>query len=66
MKTELIKIDGMSCMHCVKAVREELQKLDLNLKSVEIGSARVEYDETKVSRDKIYDSIKEAGFKVVL
>ncbi len=66
MKTELIKIDGMSCMHCVKSVREELQKLDLNLKSVEIGSARVEYDETKVSREKINDSIKEAGFKVVL
>ncbi|HKI78545.1 MAG TPA: cation transporter [Ignavibacteriaceae bacterium] len=65
MKTEKINIEGMSCQHCVMAVKNELSKLDLNLKDVQIGSAEIEYDENKVSADEINNAIEEAGYKLV-
>jgi len=65
MKNEVIKIEGMSCEHCVMAVRKELSKLDLNLKDVKIGSAEVEYDENKVKNSDIEKAIEEAGYKLV-
>jgi len=65
MKNEVIKIEGMSCEHCVMAVRKELSKLDLNLKDVKIGSAEVEYDEDKVKNSDIEKAIEEAGYKLV-
>ena len=65
MKTEKINIEGMSCQHCVMAVKKELTKLDLTLKDVQIGSAEIEYDENKVSNEDINNAIVEAGFKIV-
>ncbi|OIP57836.1 MAG: hypothetical protein AUK34_09835 [Ignavibacteria bacterium CG2_30_36_16] len=65
MTTEIIKIEGMSCMHCVKAVQLGLQKLNLLVKNVKVGSAEVEYDENKLSRTDIITAIEEAGYKVV-
>ena len=65
MKSEQIKIDGMSCQHCVMAVKKELSKLNINLKDVQIGSADLEYDESKVSKDDITKAVEEAGYKVV-
>ncbi len=64
MKNEIIKIEGMSCGHCVMAVKKELSKLDLNLKNVQIGSAEVEYDEHKVSYADIEKAIEEAGYSI--
>ena len=65
MTTKEFKIEGMSCMHCVKAVDIELNKLPLNEKKVEIGSAKVSYDESKIQPAQIEEAIKEAGYKVV-
>ena len=65
MKTEKIKIDGMSCGHCVMAVRKELLRLPLKIKDVSIGSAEVEYDEAKVTYDEIKKAIANAGYSVV-
>ncbi len=59
------KIEGMSCGHCVMAVNKELSKLDLDDKEVEIGSAKVRFDETKTSDQRIKEAIEEAGYKVV-
>ncbi len=64
MKEETLKIEGMTCGHCVMAVKKELQKLDLNIKDVQIGKATVEYDETKVNKKEIEDAVEEAGYKV--
>jgi copper chaperone len=64
MKVETVKIDGMSCYHCVMAVKKELSKLDLKLLDVEIGSAKIEYDELKVTEQNIKDAVEEAGYKV--
>ncbi|HZV13069.1 MAG TPA: cation transporter [Candidatus Kapabacteria bacterium] len=65
MKTETFKISGMSCDHCVHAVTKEIKKLPIEKTDVAIGSARVEYDEKKVSHDKIVAAIREAGYEVV-
>lgn len=64
MKKEY-KIDGMSCQHCVKAVEKELEKLPLLNKNVEIGNAKIEFDDSKVSDEAIKKAIEEAGYKVV-
>lgn len=64
MKTVII-IDGMSCQHCVMAVKKEIQKLDVQNLEVKIGEALVEYDENKVSDQNIKQAIVDAGFAVV-
>ena len=64
MKTENIKIEGMSCMHCIKAVKDELSNLPLEVKKVEIGSAEIVYDENKVNKDDIKKAVEDAGYKI--
>ena len=64
MKKEKVKIDGMSCGHCVMAVRKELSRLPLKIKDVSIGSAEIEYDEAKVTYDEIKKAIANAGYSV--
>lgn len=64
MINEKIKIEGMSCGHCVMAVKKELSKLSLRVKDVSIGSAEVEYDETKVTSDDIEKAINKAGYLI--
>ncbi len=65
MKTIEFNIDGMSCQHCVMAVEKELAKLDLEESKVEIGSAKVIYDDTKLEENEIIEAINESGYKVV-
>jgi len=60
-----IKIDGMSCNHCLISVEKNLSKLNLNKIKVEIGSAEVEFDEIKVNENEIIEAIQKAGFQVV-
>jgi copper chaperone len=64
MKNEKISIQGMSCGHCAMAVKKALSKLPIEVKDVKVGSADVSYDETKVNRQVIVETIEEAGYKV--
>jgi len=65
MTQKEFKIEGMSCGHCVMAVKKELQKIEnLKIDNVEIGSAKVEFDENQIDNQKIIDAIEEAGYKV--
>lgn len=65
MQETSFDISGMSCGHCVKAVEKELSMLDVDYYEVEIGLAKVEYDESKVNITNIEDAITVAGFKVI-
>ncbi len=66
MKTAELKIEGMSCNHCVMAVKKELGKLDnVKVEDVQIGSAKVEYDENKVDIKAFANAIEEAGYKLL-
>lgn len=64
MEAKNYKISGMTCMHCVMAVKKELSKVGLESFDVEIGSAKVKYDESKVDSSSIDNAIVEAGYKV--
>lgn len=65
MINELFLIEGMSCQHCVMALKKELSELEVVIKSVEVGKAEVAYDPAKTGRDKIIQAIEEAGFRPV-
>lgn len=65
MKHETLTIDGMSCGHCVNAVKNAIEEAGAKAETVEIGKARIEYDETKLTREKIVLAIEDEGYKVV-
>ena len=45
-------------------VKRELSKLNLTKVEVEIGSAKVNFDETKISQSEIENAISNSGYKV--
>ncbi|MFZ2322371.1 MAG: heavy-metal-associated domain-containing protein [Ignavibacteriaceae bacterium] len=61
----VFKIDGMSCQHCVMAVKKEISKLDVDNFDVKIGEAKIQFDETKVQPESIKQSIINAGYIVI-
>jgi len=66
MTTKNIKIEGMSCEHCVASLKKELSNLkDLVIKEVNIGTAEVEYDTNQISEETLKDSVETAGYKLV-
>lgn len=69
MKNVILKINGMSCGHCVKRVENALKDLEgvknANV-SLEKSSAEVDYDESKVSPDKMIEAIKEIEYEASL
>ncbi|WP_028331095.1 heavy-metal-associated domain-containing protein [Brachyspira alvinipulli] len=69
MKNVTIKINGMGCQNCVKAVTEELSSIEgiskVNV-SLENACAEVEYDESKVNTDKMISAIKELEYEASL
>jgi copper chaperone CopZ len=65
MKETKIAIEGMSCQHCVMAVKKALGGVPGILESeVQIGSAAVKYDEGTVKKEEIEHKIEAAGYKV--
>ena len=62
MAEATIKIEGMSCMHCVGRVKEALDKVDgVTGANVEIGSASVSFDESKTDQAALENAVTEAG-----
>jgi copper chaperone len=60
------RISGMTCHHCVMAVKRELGKITgLEVKDVRIGTAQVAYDESKVDPARIREAVAEAGYTLV-
>jgi len=65
MKKLRLKIEGMTCNHCVMHVKKELEKMTgVNVKEVKIGSAEIEFDENLVSAGDFSLVIEEAGYKL--
>ncbi|MBX2990574.1 MAG: heavy-metal-associated domain-containing protein [Bacteroidetes bacterium] len=66
MKSEELKIEGMSCGHCVMSVKKELARLqNVEIEDVQIGKVHVKYDESKISHADLVRAVDEAGYKVV-
>jgi copper chaperone len=63
MQSLKLKIEGMSCEHCVRAVKGRLTATPgVAVDEVEIGSARLRYDPTKTSIDEIEEAIADEGY----
>jgi copper chaperone CopZ len=66
MVTKELKIEGMSCHHCVMALKKELGKLDnLVIEEAAVGHAKVQYDDSKITGSDLEGAVDEAGFKLV-
>jgi copper chaperone len=58
-----LTIEGMSCEHCVRAVRGRLERTDgVKVDDVNIGSAVLDYDPAKTSVDDIEEAIADEGY----
>ena len=58
-----LTIEGMSCEHCVRAVRGRLERTNgVKVDDVTIGSATVDYDPGKTSFDDIEEAIADEGY----
>ena len=56
-------ITGMSCGHCVAAVREALDELPgVRVEQVAVGSAAVAYDPSQTTPERIAAAVADAGY----
>jgi copper chaperone len=61
-----MKIEGMSCGHCVGAVARALKSVEgVDVEHVAIGSATLAYDPAATSTDRISRAVEDAGYRVV-
>jgi copper chaperone len=60
-----LKVEGMSCQHCVKAVTQAVQEVDHNASvKVELSGGRVSV-ESAIPRDALAAAIEDAGYTVL-
>lgn len=68
MERVILNVGGMSCSHCVNAVKNALGALDgisyVDV-SLEAKTVTVEYDAEKVSLENITDAIEDEGYLVI-
>jgi copper chaperone len=65
MAEATIKIEGMSCQHCVMRVKKAFETLPgIAELDVKIGTANVTYDESLVKREDLEAAVKAAGYNV--
>ncbi|NLM83680.1 MAG: heavy-metal-associated domain-containing protein [Clostridiales bacterium] len=65
-KTQVFKVGGMSCNHCVNAVKSAVSALGVDDVDVELksGNVTVSYDPGKVTEEAIKKAIEEEGYTV--
>lgn len=65
MAETVLRIEGMSCQHCVMRVKKAISQLaGVSDSQVDVGTARITYDETKVQEDALRKAVEGAGYKV--
>ncbi len=66
MKTHQLSIEGMSCNHCVMHVKKALGTVSgLLVDDVQIGKAKVRYEDTSVTEATIAQAVEDAGYKLI-
>jgi copper chaperone len=65
MTKATIHIEGMSCQHCVMRVKRAIEGLaGISDLSVEIGTATIAFDESKIQQADIENAVVRAGYKI--
>ena len=67
MKQELIKVEGMTCQHCVQTITKKLKNIS-GLNSIDISldnkEVNVRFDEDETNLQEITKKIVEVGFEL--
>lgn len=59
-----LEVSGMSCGHCVHAVREALRAVPgVKVEDVKIGAASVSFDDEKTTVGDLVDAVYNAGYE---
>ena len=64
-----LKVEGMSCEHCVKSVTNALKELKGVKKakvSLKNGRAEVTYNSDQIEVDALVEAVKEAGYEATV
>jgi copper chaperone len=68
MQTEIIKVEGMTCMGCVNSVKSVLEKIpgvDSADVSLEQKQVTIQYDAATTKPNQFKNAIEGAGFEVI-
>lgn len=68
MQNITLKVEGMSCGHCVKAVENsvgELKGIEMVHVNLDEAQVAISFDEAQVSIEEIKETIVEEGYEVV-
>ena len=67
MKQKLIKVEGMTCQHCVQTITKALKKIS-GLNSIDVildnKEVNVRFDENETNLQEITKKIVEVGFEL--
>jgi copper chaperone len=65
MQNVTLKVEGMSCNHCVNSVEGALKTMGASGKvDLANGTVHVEFDENKLTQEAIKEAIEEQGYDV--
>lgn len=66
MERMTLKIDGMTCGHCVAQVTKALKEVDgVDVEQVKVGTATVSFDPASTSTERITQAVEDQGYAVV-
>lgn len=58
-----LRIEGMTCDHCVRAVKNRLAATPgVEVQDVKVGAARLRYDPGRTTVDEIEEAISDEGY----
>jgi copper chaperone len=64
MKRVRFEVNGMTCGHCVSAVKKAASSVDgVTVESVEIGTVLISLDDTQATVGDVVDAIGDAGYE---
>lgn len=66
MATTTLKVQGMTCQHCVRSVTQALESRDgVSRAEVDLqaGRARVDYDDSRVTARELASAVAEEGYE---
>jgi copper chaperone CopZ len=67
MDTRELRIEGMSCGHCVATVRDALTQVPgIEVRDVVIGKAVVAFDQGSVTDGALVDAVDDAGYSATV
>lgn len=67
MQQATLHIEGMSCGHCLNAVRRALSAVPgVKIDAIRIGRADVSYDESTIGPSQLEAAVADAGYRATV